>query len=63
MKSYEFWQQHAVLRDTSTHTHTPPHPDRPKNGNRLSYCVLKIARLLYCILKARQKVGQKKLAE
>jgi len=49
----------CLKRDFCTH---PPHP--PKNGNRLLYFILKIARLLYCVLKkARQKVGQKKSAK
>jgi len=37
-----------------------PHP--PKNGKRLLYCILKIARLLYWVLKkACQKAGPKRL--
>jgi len=42
------------LRETSTHT---PLPTPLKNGTRLLYCILKIARHLYCVLK---KAGQKK---
>jgi len=44
---YIFWQQHAVLGETSTHTHTPP---TPRKCNRLLYCILK---------KSTQKVGKK----
>ena len=37
---YVFWQQQAVLGETSTHTHTlPPHP--LKTCNRLLYCIQK----------------------
>ncbi len=53
-----FWQQHAVLRETST---PPPHPHTPlKNGTRLLYCILKIARHLYWVLK---KAGPKKVGK
>jgi len=41
--------------------YTPP---PPKICNRLLYCILKIAQLLYCLLKkAGQKAGQKKSAK
>jgi hypothetical protein len=39
------------------YTHTPPHPHPLKNCTRLLYCILKIARHLYCIIK---KAGKKK---
>jgi len=47
-------------RDFYTHTHPSP-----KNSNRLLCCILKIARLLYCVLKKStpksrpKKVSQK----
>jgi len=49
----------AVLRETSTHTPTPPHPHTPlKNGKRLLYCVLK-KRAKKQAQKSQQKGGKK----
>jgi hypothetical protein len=45
--------------------YTPLPTPHPKKGKRLLYNILKIARLLYCILKkaCQKKAGRKKPAE
>ncbi len=42
--------------------YTPP-PHLPKTCNRLLYCILKIARHLYCVLKKALKSRPKKVAK
>jgi len=61
IKKYFLTAACCPKRDFYTHTHPSP----SKNSNRLLYCILKIARLLYCApkkkqsQKSRQKVSKK----
>ncbi len=59
---FELFLTAAFCPKRDFYKHSPPHP--PKIGNRLLYCILKIACLLYCVLeKALQKAGPKQSAK